>query len=348
MKRNLVSVRQIVGIFAIPGADKVETVQVGGWLCVAKKGEFKTGDNCLYFEIDSFVPAIPGFEFLGTPKLHQGRQGYRIRTIKLRKQISQGLAIPTSVFPSLDLSVEDLSDQLGVIKYENDITNANISSGARTKGSFPSFIPKTDQERIQNLTPYFSSRANDVFEETLKLDGSSVTMYRWDKTLSWWDKVKNFFTPIEATKFEVCSRNQRVAEGNNNFWTAAKMYNIDKELPYGYAIQGEVIAPNIQSNHEKVKSVDFYIFHVWDIKKQQYLNAAAKREFIETYFKTAKQVPIIGTIQLKDFTLESLLKRVEGQSINKGTTSEGRVYENIDNPAVSFKAISNKYLLKEK
>ena len=83
MERQLASVQKIVNLQPIQGADKIETAQVLGWQCVVKKGEFKVGDLCIYFEIDSQLPKHPVFDFMADRK-------YRVRTIKLRKQIAQG------------------------------------------------------------------------------------------------------------------------------------------------------------------------------------------------------------------------------------------------------------------
>jgi hypothetical protein len=155
---------------------------------------------------------------------------------------------------------------------------------------------------------------------------------------------------IDSTHFGVCSRNLELQRTDSNFWKAAAKYNIEKELPIGYAIQGELIAPNIQSNHEKVQEVEYYIFSVFDIAKQKYLNPAEKKDFLLN-FSTLKAVPVVEEsvkIFQEEPTLDNLLTRVEGQSMNPGTTSEGRVYVSTSNPQVHFKCISNKYLLKEK
>lgn len=166
--RKLASIRKIAEIMPIPGADKIELVQVDGWSVVAKKGDFQVGDTCVYFEIDSFLPVRPEFEFLrnGCYREHPDLGlGFRLRTVKLRGQISQGLVLPISIlnnFGSLDnesawvnengsypnVEGQDLTDYIGVKKWESPIP---AQLAGQVRGNFPSFIPKTDQERVQNI-----------------------------------------------------------------------------------------------------------------------------------------------------------------------------------------------------
>src|SRR3989339_47632 len=123
--RKLATIRLIEEVLPIEGADAIEKVRIGGWWVVARKNEFKPGDKCVYFEIDSLLPPLPQYAFLekaGKKKtLFEGRdyEGYRIKTIKLRGQISQGLALPVASFPGIpDELGADVSEKIGVVKYE--------------------------------------------------------------------------------------------------------------------------------------------------------------------------------------------------------------------------------------
>lgn len=183
-KRKLVTVRTIDALDPIPEADAIEVATVEGWKLVVKKGEFKVGDMCVYCEIDCFLPAgNPAWQFLvdKSSRIMNGVKGHKLRTIKLRGQISQGLALPLSAellgrfaayqnvanrpYPVWvenvtevgyyiepenidDLREIDLSAALGVEKYEAPLP-AELAGQAA--GLFPSFIQKTDQERCQNL-----------------------------------------------------------------------------------------------------------------------------------------------------------------------------------------------------
>ena len=365
--RKLVTIQKIVALYPIKGADFIETAQVLGWSLIVKKGEFKKGDLCVFFEIDSFLPVDSKYEFLGKPKNYLGKPGHRLKTIKMRGVISQGLALPYDLFTqSPDVAFiegEDWTEHLGVVKYDIDLVKGVQGSSPKTgdqAGRFPSFIPKTDEERIQNLPHYFSQYKDMLWEETLKLDGSSCTMYSVEGKSTWIQKALMWlgFDINVKSKFGVCSRNidlKDPSEGvpigqrkTSNFWAAAVKYNIAKTLPTGYAVQGELIAPNIQSNHEKVDDVEFHVFNIYDIRSKRNLTPE-ERMLMEPYMGQAPHIKVINKA-VKIFTecptLEDLLARVDTASINPGTISEGRVYKSTTVHGLSFKVINNKYLLK--
>ena len=179
MERKLASVRRITDIQPIPNADAIEVVVVGGWKVVTKKGEFNVGDLCVYCEIDSFLPILPQYEFLrksSYKKLSTGEEGFRLRTIKLRGQVSQGLVLPLSVLPGGRELFEgmDVTEVLSITKYEPPIP---ASLAGKVKGLFPSFLHKTDEERLQNLDSEYPFDSNKKYYVTEKLDGSSATFY---------------------------------------------------------------------------------------------------------------------------------------------------------------------------
>lgn len=371
--RKLASIRRVTQLLPIPNADRIEIAQIDGWQCIVKKGELTPNSLCVYFEIDSFLPKEDRYSFMPKLQTYAGKEGYRVKTMKMRKALSQGLALPLTSFQlSTANEGDDVTELLNIIKYDTELLTVKngSSSNVRTSGSFPSFIPKTDQERIQNLTSYFTIHTDTEFEETLKLDGSSMTCYKILAEPTLWNRLKRHFglKHTVPNHFGVCSRNIEIKSNANytatfdnngtkseykqsNFWEAAIKYRIDQHLPVGYAVQGELIAPNIQNNHEKVQAIEYYIFNVYDIQKQTYLSPLDKQAFVAQYLPEAKMVPVINA-NIKIFqespTLEELLLRVEGESLNTGTVSEGRVYVSTDNPTVHFKCISNKYLLKEK
>jgi RNA ligase (TIGR02306 family) len=285
--------------------------------------------------------------------------------------ISQGLALPLSLFKDTELSDNrdmqpnihygvfeglEVTNGLNVTKYDNELNDNKNSVTGQPKGKFPAFLRKTDQERIQNLTSYFDIHKDTEFEETLKLDGSSCTMYRWKDNLPKWKELLNKLYPMfKSEKFGVCSRNLELktpkpGDKPSNFWEAAYGCNIHNDLPYGFAVQGEVLATNIQSNYEKVDEVKYYIFNVWDITNQQYLPPAEARKFVHNNLPNSHYVPIKSEA-VKLFSecteLKQLQDRVSGPSIHKDVYSEGRVYKSLDGH-ITFKCISNEYLLKKK
>lgn len=367
--RKLVTIQQISAITDIPGADLIAVATIQGWQVIVKKTEFKVGDLCLFYEIDSFLPLEPRYEFLKKTTKFDGKEGYRLKTMKMKRTLSQGLALPLSMFPEITTTKLDFdySSQLNVIKYDNEqqeyAQKPGLKSG-KPKGSFPSFIPKTDQPRIQNLVTYFSTMTDEEFEETLKLDGSSMTCYKVAYNPSRWEKFKYFFGfKHPENHFGVCSRNLELKRTTNatqtfdnqgktsvynqsDFWSTAIKYDFESKIPVGYAIQGELIGPKIQANHEKVSELEFYCFDVFNINTGSYLLPKERREFCALH--NIPHVPIINpNFQPLRLGLEGLLKHVEGQSMNSGTVSEGRVYKHVSKP-ITFKAISNKYLLGKK
>lgn len=367
--RKLVTIQQISAITDIPGADIVAVATIQGWQVIVKKTEFKVGDLCLFYEIDSFLPLEPRYEFLKKTTKFDGKEGYRLKSIKLRGVLSQGLALPLSMFPEITTTKLDFdySSQLNVIKYDNEqqeyAQKPGLKSG-KPRGSFPSQIPKTDQPRIQNLVTYFSTMTDEEFEETLKLDGSSMTCYKIAYTPTRWEKFKSFFGfKYQDNHFGVCSRNLELKRTANNvltfdnqgktsvydqsdFWSTAIKYDLESKLPVGYAVQGELIGPKIQANHEKVKELEFYCFDVFNINTGSYLLPQERREFCALH--NIPHVPVISTnFKPLQLGLDTLLVHVEGESMNPGTVSEGRVYKHVSKP-ITFKAISNKYLLGKK
>lgn len=359
--RKLVRVDIIKNIKPILKADRLELATVEGWRVIVKKGDFKAGDKCVFFEIDSFLPLRDEWDFLKNVTMFNKQQGIRIKTMKMRGALSQGLILPLSLLNiSEDTEVgTNLTDILGVVKYEV-LDSGDFKSINNKEEKYPSFLPKIDQLRIQNLTEWFDWYSEEVFEETLKLDGSSMSVAGILEPiqLTRLEKIKNFFgANIPTTKYVslVCS-NKALLEGPltndvtqmNNYWRAFYKFGLHR-IPAGFCVQGELLAPNIQSNHEKVKSVEFYIFDVFDITRQEYLSPTMRKTFLDLYLEGVYCVPVVASrIRALDLGLDGLIERAKGESMNKGVVSEGRVYKSVLSPEIHFKVINNDYLLKEK
>ena len=338
-ERKLATIRSIAAIEPIEGADAIEVAVVDGWKVVVKKGEYAAGDLAVYLEIDSWVPTTlaPFLTKAGHfPKVFEGVEGERLRTIKLRGQISQGLLLPLSVVfelpptTNVDIIGADVTEQLGIIKWERPM-NAQLAGMAR--GNFPALVPKTDQERVQNLVKEF----NGVFQEdtwsiTEKLDGSSCTFYLDDEDV-----------------FHVCSRNLDLKEDEaNSFWKVARKFQIEdmmrRNFMKGMAIQGEMIGEGIQGNQYKTQ-LDFYVYDMYNTHTAQYilpiqLKAACERLGL-------KHVPILAEdISLVGESVSGILAQAEGKSELNGSEREGLVFKSNSIHNRSFKAISNKWLLK--
>jgi RNA ligase (TIGR02306 family) len=332
--RKMASIRVIDGIAPIDGADAIETAVIGGWKVVVKKGEFAIGDLAVYLEIDSWVPTelAPFLSKGKEPREFNGVKGERLRTVKLRGQLSQGLLLNLDTalpFTNSFQDGDDVSEVLNIQKWERPM-NAQLAGMAR--GNFPSVIPKTDQERVQNLVKEIASAGNMVFEVTEKLEGSSMTCYLIDGV------------------FGVCSRNLDLKEtADNTFWQVARAEGIEekmREIPDGeWAIQGELIGPGIQGNIYKLSNPEFHVFDVYNIKSGEYLTPVFRRALIERMGLT--HVPVLNDRYVLRHTVEDILTCAEGQSILAKVEREGIVFKQVDG-GMTFKAISNKYLLGEK
>ena len=342
MERKLATIRKIQDIQPIEGADAIELAIVDGWkVVVAKNVEYKVGDTVVYCEIDSFLPIQEEFEFLrkSSYKKMGDQEGFRLRTIKLRGQVSQGLIIPISVVPITQFATAstlpegmDVTEMLGIVKYEPPIP-AELSG--KVKGSFPSFLRKTDEERVQNLSreyDEYKNRYKNQFYVTEKLDGSSATFY------------------YNNGVFGVCSRNLELLETEGNtFWKVAREMDLENKLKnYGknLSLQGELIGEGIQGNPYKIKGQKVMFFNVFDIDEQERMSLGGFIKVIDDL--NLEFVPFVELNFELPKNIDDLLKYAEGNSkLNYNTEREGIVIRSI-NTKISFKVISNKFLLQEK
>jgi RNA ligase (TIGR02306 family) len=181
--RKLASIQTVNAVGSIPNADAIERVRVLGWWVVAKKGEHKSGDALVYCDIDSLLPERPEFEFLRATSFKPAHDdlpaGFRIKTVKLRGQVSQGICFPLAILPVGTATEEgaDVTDLLGVRKWEPPLP---VGMGGKVKGAFPGFLPKTDETRVQVLEPVLARHRGKTFHVTEKLDGTSFTAFLRD------------------------------------------------------------------------------------------------------------------------------------------------------------------------
>lgn len=366
--RKLVTVRTISAIDPIPGADAIEVATVDGWKVVVKKGEYEVGQDVLYFEIDSILPkGVPEFEFLmargckdqpaddGTYVL-----GHRLRTIKLRGQVSQGLVIPMSEKviealrehggPSGDEAAQFLADYFGVKKYEKPV--APSMQGVQ-RGSYPSWLPKTDQERVQNCFRELPTRELWRIEE--KVEGSSITIY-WDgEKVGVTSRNIDLMLDIESNTFVDTARNSRLLEF---------VEIVGRNLNQPVAIRGELVGPGIQDNIYELSDFRIYVYDVW--LGSGYITPADRDQFVEGMLSYLEVTDSDSVVKQKVFAVpvvrrssqpledefencDAIIAFADGKSlINPKTLREGLVFKTLNLPVYSFKAISNAYLMGEK
>ncbi|RYP74247.1 hypothetical protein DL769_004068 [Monosporascus sp. CRB-8-3] len=193
MTRTLVTVRKVAAVHPIKGADGIEAVEVDGWTCVAGRGQFKAGDLAVFFEIDSFLPAgDPRWTRLADKLItHNGERGFQVKSVRIGGQISQGILEPLDDFPEILAAWVDLEIRpgpreaarllretafeclLGVKKFEATVTAATTTGEPARKSDqipMPGFIPRTDQERVQNLPDVFEKWGDEIFQRPPLMD----------------------------------------------------------------------------------------------------------------------------------------------------------------------------------
>lgn len=359
--RRLATVQKIRDLRPIPGADAIEVATVLGWNVVVKKGEFNVGDYCVYCEIDSVLDtSIPEFAFLEKVK-------GRIKTIRLRGQISQGIVFPLSILPSIapesafglwadniagmeNIEDADVTGILGVKKYEpfqNEPKHNPGMRGARTV-TRPHFVPKTDEPRIQSVPDFLERHAGTTMYATEKIDGSSMSVY-----------FRRNPDIMELGEFGVCSRNLDIKDPGvpgNNYWDMFHKLDLGQKLQnqnrFDYiVIQGELCGPSIQGNKLKFTEHKFFVFNIFFPTELRYAN---KDEFLDIVkFFELTPVPVV----LENFpltqTIPELIELATRKSVyNDQVWAEGLVFRpetEIRDPKhgrFSFKAINPEFLLK--
>lgn len=251
-KRKLASIQTVDKISPIPEADAIDVGRVLGWDVVIKKDEFQEGDKGVYFEIDSLMPPREEYLFLGKPKANpitagsEGETiGIRLRTAKLRGQISQGLFFPFEKLNSEDSGLTkeelveklnslevgtDVSDLLGITKWERPEVIGNFGTSS---SPFPSqYTSKTDEERIQNLPEAYSELLGESFYSSSKYDGTSITIIK------------------DGDEIIIASRNLTLSPGNEieNFIKKTGLYSRLQEYGEDVVLQSEFYGVGIQDN----------------------------------------------------------------------------------------------------
>ena len=371
-ERKLAHIEKIEWIKPIEGADKIVLCGVLGWQCiVAKKDNFKEGDKIVYIEIDSVVPDIPEFEFLRDRK-------FRVKTIKLKGELSQGLVVPLSILGKnrpINLEIgDDVTDLIGITKYlspsEQEEIKAEIRRVAteknrlkkflmrygwfrklnlsrKQKSGFPYWVSKTDEERIQNMPRVLTDFANEAVYATEKIDGQSATF-----TGKMVPRFNGFLGKMFPKKFlfVVCSRNLTTNDRGSLYWRVAKKYNLERILKENpkLTIQGEQIDTKVQGNKYKVTEPELYVFNIIDHENKYQYNYEEMQIFCNKH--KLKIVPLIyaGPLFNLGTTVNEMVESSKGLSWLINIPREGLVVRNIKDgkKVFSFKCINPDFLLK--
>jgi RNA ligase (TIGR02306 family) len=349
--RKLASIQIVNAVEPISNADAIEKIRVLGWWVVVKKGEHRPGDTVVYCEIDSLLPQRSEFEFLRASSFKSAQTdasgatilpaGFRIKTVKLRGQVSQGICFPLSILPSDAPTHEgaDLTERLGVRKWEPPIP---VGMSGKVKGGFPGFLPRTDETRVQVLEPVLQRHRGKTFYVTEKLDGTSFTAF------------------LRQDAFGICSRNLWMDETDESnilvrvsrgLKLEEKLRQARARLGIDLALQAEVIGPGIQQNKYALAAVTLRVFNVLNVDAYRLVDHAAMLALLTDMQLEA--VPQLGTLVL-DHSIDQLIAFSEGISVlNPRVQREGVVlrplveeYDEDIGGRLSFKAINPKFLLK--
>ena len=377
-ERKLAYITVIDEIKPIPNADKIELARVGGWqVVVSKEDNYKVGDKVIYIEIDSRVPSDKEcFAFLQDRK-------YKVKSIKLRGQVSQGLIMPLSILPDGEYELyDDVTDILGIKKIENDFKQPLESKEMRLRGAhpklyrkpwfkklmkynwfrkfafkflipkkkkhkWPAWIVKSDSERIQNMIWVLNDKSKFYVSE--KIDGTSTSF--------------SLYKDKGRLKFMVCSRNvvQTTPDKQNYYsdfgldnvyWEMALKYDIEKKMrqmfkevgaQHHITIQGETYGEGIQKNKYNLKGRNLAIFNFYVDGK--YMNPRDMRALMAKY--ELPLVPLVSYDYVLPDTFEELMEFSTGKSQLYDTLREGYVFKSYDGQ-INFKCVSNDFLLKWK
>jgi hypothetical protein len=370
MERRLAHIQKITSINSIEGADSIEKVTILGWEVVVKKGEFAENQLVVYCEVDSILPDRPEFEFLRDRK-------FRIRTIKLRKQVSQGICFPLSILPEgIYKEDQDVTEILGITKYltpsereENDREEARIRNeknklkkfmmryswfrklflSRKGKSGFPYWVAKTDEERIQNMPQVLEQFKDCTVYVTEKIDYQSGT---WTgRTIPRFSGLLGRLIPMTKYLFVVCSRNFVINDKNSLYWQIAKKFNLEKVLSDNptITIQGEQGDTKVQRNKYGIKEPNMWVFNVIDYKDNYHYNYTEMDSFCHD--NDLNPVPLVGVYKLSELgsTVQEIVEFSKGKSLlNSNVLREGIVVRCVENgkKILSFKVINPDFLLK--
>lgn len=330
MERKMASIQKIVKLQKIDQFDNLLLAQVLGWHCLVKKEEFQECDLCVYFEIDSILPDKPVFAFMN-------KYRNKVKTIKMRGVLSQGLALPLSYFPEL-VNVEegqDVTGELGVTKYEGALPICGD-----IMGNFPAGIPKTDETRLQAIPGILERNKGVMCYITEKLDGCSATYYYYDG------------------KFGVCSRNLELKHSDCVYWAMSDKYKIEEQLRAlnkNIVLQGEIVGPKVQGNKYKLPTQHLFLFNVMEWQGNSY-NYANLDKIID--YSNMLNIPTVPLLSFTNYTLDGngvdqWVEMSKGNSVlNCMTKREGIVVRGKNNEfdlqvgRLSFKVINPDFLLK--
>lgn len=354
--RALASIQVITSLSSIPNADKIEVASILGWKVVVRKGEFHVGDKCVYFEVDSVLPPLPSLSFLPP----------RLRTVTLRGQLSQGLAMPLSIIEEAGYTIdgdsvllpsgnkfvlaegEDLTTALGVLKYEEE--PVKLGKGV-TGYSFPSgYVHHTDLIRIQNKPQLLHEFQGRRVYGLQKIDGYSFTAI--------YDVVDDKLLIASSDTLIV----KDDSSASNIYWDIAQQHKLLSKMKWYHqisaadaksiAIQCELAGPGIRKNRMGLAEKELFLFNVAVIDTSlRYLDYPELVEAANLMGLTMPELVFLDAFSFE--TIDDVLEFATKNTYPNGYPQEGVVFKPCKETysetlcgRLQVKAINNNYLLK--
>ena len=385
-QRELAYVVKIDNIIPIDDADRVEQAVVGGWHIMVRKGQFKTGDKAVYFEIDSKVPEREPYMFLADKHFKIKTQKYFKGTV-----ISQGLLMAfedfgwaedkyeVGTFLTKELEViysveEDNKRKSNITKYDKmyqrhlglfkkskflrKMFKSNLGKKIlfiflgkkRDTRNWPSWVVKTDEERVQNMPFLFPGDPDKKWIVTEKIDGTSTTF-----TMKGRGRKQEFYICSRNVNFDKPEKAENCFYETNVYIEMAEKYNMESVLrnilenhpEFEFVtIQGETYGANIQKRDYGLTGHDFMAFNLifgYKDGRVERLNSIDMTSIlVNTY--NIPCVPVLDTIILPE-TMDEMIAYANGKSLVDGGMREGVVLRTLDG-VESFKSVSNDFLIK--
>jgi RNA ligase (TIGR02306 family) len=347
--RKLATIQRILDINPIPDADSIERVTVKGWNVVSQKGIHKVGDLVVYIEIDSMLPIRPEFEFLRKTSYRQlkdGTEGFVLRTVRMRGQVSQGLILPFSalldfkydgVWSELDEG-SDVTEILGIKLFEEPIPDEIL---AQAKGMSPSFVPDSSQARVQNSQPLVERYAGHLYRKTEKLDGWAATFYLYNNV------------------FGACSRGVDFKDlPGNPYWEFARRVDLEARMRLvlqpgeNLILQGELVGEGICKNKYKLTGKHVYFYNARSQDGEDISVDLILDVLNQIQGEKLHECPLLNANYILPSTVDQLVEDSKFRSkLNPDVWAEGFVAKhklvNHDfNGRTSIKVINPNFLLK--
>lgn len=366
---NLASVQRVTKLTPIEGANYIETATILGWEVVVKKGEFIEGELCIYVQIDSIMPDNPAFEFLRDRK-------FRVRTIKLRNQLSQGLALPLKTVMAVGMTLPatkefmkrakeglDVTQLLGVKKYEKVDSNPKFVKPKAPKSGYKKWIYMFKYNFLykyfpsllkENRTPFPKDLVPITDEERIQNMPSVLEKYKGKRFILSYKLDGSSITIIHSkvfgkSKYRICSRRFELHDKRNDWYKVFKDTEFDYQIEklvkvFGsnnIIVQGEAIG-KFNGNHHNLPTEQIRLFNIF--VNGHRINQA---EFVEVCTRYGiPHCPVYKTVTMNHTLPEVLAMSDLKDCLNPNVPAEGLVWRCVDEP-LSFKVINNKFLIKK-